>query len=181
MSERSNQPAPWFRRALATLIDLFIAFFGALSVYVALLLIFVGYDPQRSQSVYLGLASEEEANYLNSVYGWTFLLAVAILIALLCLLTGWAMSRSGSRNGQTIGKQLLGIRAVRADGSDWTFSSALSREAVKKPLLLYLPWIALPIIVPVFISLADAISPLFDKPRSRAFHDRWARSRVWLA
>ena len=56
----------------------------------------------------------------------------AALIALIV----WLVRRPGRRNGQTIGKQALGIRAARADRSEIGVGVALLREIVAKVVLI---------------------------------------------
>lgn len=81
--------------------------------------------------------------------------------------------RPGPRNGQTWGKQIMGIRAVRDGGQPYTAGSAVLRELVVKDLLfgliasiaLSIPW------------LLDSLWPLWDDS-NRALHDMIVRSHV---
>ena len=70
---------------------------------------------------------------------WTGELAVNGLmygIAIWAALTIWLVRRRGSRNGQTIGKQCLGIRAARADHNEIGIVRTVAREIILKGLLL---------------------------------------------
>lgn len=179
MTERSNTPASWPRRALASLLDLAIAFLPAFIIFTAIRLLAGGYNPDQLRNAdNYGDAGQSAS---DSLLLWSGMIGLLLFILFGALLASWAMARKGDKNGQTLGKQLLKIRAVRSDGADWDIPSALVREAIKKPILLYLPWAGLILLFPVIISLADMLSPLFDKPRRRAYHDRWAKSRVWCA
>jgi uncharacterized RDD family membrane protein YckC len=101
-----------------------------------------------------------------------------ILTALILLWTyfGYAplfMMRSGQRNGQTPGKQIVGIRVVRESNEPLTFGYSLLREFAVKQLLIgvvggffvYIP------------TLLDYLWPLWDE-QNRALHDMIAQTRV---
>jgi len=76
------------------------------------------------------------------------------------------MARDGSRNGQTWGKQALGIRVVRTDGQSMDFWwSALREVAIKNFGLSILSSFTIGI-----ASLANYLWPLWDD-RNRALHD----------
>jgi uncharacterized RDD family membrane protein YckC len=83
------------------------------------------------------------------------------------------MMREGAPNGQTLGKQILGIRVVRDDGQPVGFGFALLREFVIKYLLFAvggsilfgIPW------------LLDVLWPLWDS-QNRALHDMIVKSHV---
>jgi uncharacterized RDD family membrane protein YckC len=45
------------------------------------------------------------------------------------------MTRSGARNGQTLGKQLLGIKVVETDGEQVGWKTVIIRELVLKNLV----------------------------------------------
>ena len=98
--------------------------------------------------------------------------------------------RGGRRNGQTIGKQLAGIRAVRAaGGGEIGLGLALAREFAAKWLLI---WIVASLISSV-MGFADGgvvgfvvaiaiwyLPACFDDER-RALHDRICSTRVVVA
>ncbi len=69
--------------------------------------------------------------------------------------------RGGQRNGQTLGKQALGIRVVREDARPMGASSALAREFVGKGLLGLVP----------FFAIVDYLFPFADG-RRQAIHDK---------
>lgn len=82
------------------------------------------------------------------------------------------MKRGGARNGQSLGKQLVGIRVVREDGEPITFGSALLREVAVKLLLFET--------VGGFFLLPTALNylwPLWDE-QNRALHDMIVSTRV---
>jgi uncharacterized RDD family membrane protein YckC len=83
------------------------------------------------------------------------------------------MMREGEHNGQSFGKQILGIRVARDDGQAVTFGWALLRQFVVIYLLFQvvggflfgIPW------------LIDVLWPLWDST-NRALHDMIVRSHV---
>ncbi len=77
------------------------------------------------------------------------------------------MLRPGEGNGQTLGKQLLGIRVVRDDGEPVGLGTALGRDLVAKPALGILT-----------LGL-DFLWPLGERER-RALHDKAARTHVFI-
>ncbi len=77
------------------------------------------------------------------------------------------MCRSGSHNGQTLGKQALSIRVVRQDAQPMTASPALLREFVGKGVLGLIP----------LFTIVDYLFPLGD-PRRQAIHDKLASTFV---
>lgn len=77
------------------------------------------------------------------------------------------LARSGVHNGQTPGKQVLGIRVVRTDAEALTASTALLRELVGRGLLGLVP----------FYSVLDVLFPLADT-RRQALHDKLASTFV---
>lgn len=155
-SERADPwvaPRPWTgaplasygRRARAALID---ALATVAPLAAGALLLALGAD---AAAAVLGLAG----------------LAGALLYAPLTL------RRPGARNGQTLGKQVQGIRVVRDDGRPIALAAGLLREAVVKSLLflyvgaffLLIPW------------LIDLLWPLRDEQR-RALHDTIVSTHV---
>lgn len=103
--------------------------------------------------------------------GLLVLFVIWFVVAL--LYPGMTMSRKGGRNGQTLGKQLLGIRVLRDDGQPVSFGFALLREVVIKGLLvgqiggflLYIP------------VLLNYLWPLWDES-SQALHDKLVKTHV---
>jgi pSer/pThr/pTyr-binding forkhead associated (FHA) protein len=81
------------------------------------------------------------------------------------------MKREGANNGQTWGKQALGIRVVQDNHQPFTFGTALLRDFVIKSLLFS--------VIP-FSSLVDSLWPLWDD-ENQALHDKIASSHVFRA
>jgi uncharacterized RDD family membrane protein YckC len=79
------------------------------------------------------------------------------------------MARSGARNGQTIGKQIVGIRVMRIDGKPVTFGTGVMRTVVGQQLL-----IAVTLYLYAFV---DYLWPLRD-PQNQALHDKIAKTLV---
>jgi uncharacterized RDD family membrane protein YckC len=83
------------------------------------------------------------------------------------------MSRGGENNGQTIGKQVVGIRVIRDNGQPFDFGQGLLREFAVKYLLFAvvggfffgIPW------------LLDVLWPLWDD-QNRALHDMIVSTHV---
>ena len=83
------------------------------------------------------------------------------------------MRRPGERNGQTWGKQLLGIRVVRTNGVPMDFIQSALREALVKGLALGVA----SSIIPFIPYLLDVLWPLWDD-ENRAIHDFIVDTRV---
>jgi uncharacterized RDD family membrane protein YckC len=89
------------------------------------------------------------------------------------LYPAYFMQRPGPRNGQTLGKQWLGIRAVRDTGEPFSWGYALLREVVVKQLLFGT-------VGSLFFSiptLLDYLWPLWDD-QNRALHDMVVSTHV---
>ena len=100
------------------------------------------------------------------------LLLVAALVWDYVLLAPVFMMREGKHNGQSLGKQMVGIRVVREDAEPITFGSAVLREVVVKMLLFET--------VGGFLLLPTALNylwPLWDE-QDRALHDMIVSTRV---
>jgi uncharacterized RDD family membrane protein YckC len=93
----------------------------------------------------------------------------AIAIAVSGLYAPLLMARSGARNGQTIGKQVVGIRVVRTDGAPVGFGVGFLRTVVAQQLLTAITF--------YLYALADYLWPLRDR-RNQALHDKIARTWV---
>jgi uncharacterized RDD family membrane protein YckC len=83
------------------------------------------------------------------------------------------MAREGARNGQTLGKQALGIRVAREDGRPMSYGTAVLREWVAKTLVFQLA----AAIVLGLATLLDYLWPLWDA-RNQALHDKLASTVV---
>jgi len=107
----------------------------------------------------------------------TFWLANQVVSSAIGLLLGLGypallLSRGGERNGQTWGKQALGIRVVRNDGRPLTVGVAVLREGVGKQLLTIVTFYA--------YALVDYLWPLGDR-ENQALHDKLASTHVVVA
>jgi uncharacterized RDD family membrane protein YckC len=83
------------------------------------------------------------------------------------------MARKGARNGQTLGKQVLGIRVIRTDGESIDVGFAALREVVLKFLTVAIA----STVIPVIPGLLDYLWPLWDD-ENRALHDMAIDTRV---
>jgi uncharacterized RDD family membrane protein YckC len=100
-------------------------------------------------------------------------LLVLIGLAVAFLYFPLTMMREGPSNGQSFGKQIMGIRVARDDGQSVGFGWALLRQFVVIYLLFQVvggflfgvPWIV------------DALWPLWDD-ENRALHDMIVKSHV---
>ena len=99
-----------------------------------------------------------------------FLLAFAVVSLLYAPLL---MMRQGQNNGQSWGKQVVGIRVVRDNGQAFTFGPAAMREIVYKQLCVGIASSIIPVI-PWFL---DYFWPLWDD-ENRALHDMAASTHV---
>jgi uncharacterized RDD family membrane protein YckC len=97
------------------------------------------------------------------------IVAYAIAIPLGCLYAPLLMSRRGARNGQTLGKQALGIRVVRTDGQPVGFWLGVLRTVVAQQLLTAITFYA--------YAVVDYLWPLRD-PQNQALHDKIASTWV---
>ena len=89
-----------------------------------------------------------------------------LLFAALILYGPLLMRRQGQHNGQTWGKQLVGIRVVRTNGVPMDFIHSAIREALVKGLALGVA----SSIIPFIPYLLDVLWPLWDD-ENRAIHD----------
>jgi uncharacterized RDD family membrane protein YckC len=87
------------------------------------------------------------------------------------------MRREGAHNGQTLGKQLVGIRVVRENGQPMDYGAALVRQ-----------WLVITLLIQVvggaftggLATIIDYLWPLWDE-RNRAVHDIIASTLVFRA
>jgi uncharacterized RDD family membrane protein YckC len=98
---------------------------------------------------------------------------LSVFLAAVILYAPLLMRRPGERNGQTWGKQLVGIRVVRTNGVPMDFAWSAIREALVKALGLG----AASSIIPFIPYLLDALWPLWDD-ENRAIHDFIVDTRV---
>jgi uncharacterized RDD family membrane protein YckC len=113
----------------------------------------------------------------------TILGAVAALVVAL-LYAAYFMKRPGTQNGQTLGKQWVGIRVVFVDGKQFGWGQGLLREIVIKQILVGVAS-SLASLVTFFLLglggfvpyLLDYLWPLWDD-ENRAIHDMVVNTRV---
>jgi uncharacterized RDD family membrane protein YckC len=148
------QLASWDSRVGASLLDSL--------VLLVLLLVLV------APGVALGIATNRGG--LGAGIG---VLGLFVWMVLALLYAPVLMRRAGHRNGQSLGKQWVGIRVHRVSGQPTDFGYSLLREFVIKYLLFG-------VVGGFFLSiptLLDALWPLWDD-ENRALHDMLANSRV---
>lgn len=116
---------------------------------------------------------------------------LGIIVGVVCwlVLMVWLVRRPGPHNGQTIGKQLAGIRAVRTDGAPVGVGLALLREILAKGILVALTaslvsgllgFIDAGVIGSV-VAIAVWYGPALADEQRRALHDRLCSTRVVAA
>ena len=98
--------------------------------------------------------------WVTGIVGFLVFLVVVFIYA------PYLMAREGEHNGQTWGKQMLGIRVVRDTGQTMSFGWAALREIAVKGLAVSIASSIIPII-PWFL---DYFWPLWDD-ENRALHD----------
>jgi uncharacterized RDD family membrane protein YckC len=149
-----GQPlAGWWSRVAATLIDGLIIGIPATLLFFAVI------------AGAVGITGGDEGASVWAIVGG--LLIWFLLVAVLALVYAPAtMSRDGAANGQTWGKQLLGIRVVRNNGERMSFGWAALREFVIKGLVIGIA----SSIIPILPWLLDILWPLWDD-ENRALHD----------
>ena len=101
------------------------------------------------------------------------LLYIAFFAAVMICYAPLLMRREGQHNGQTWGKQLVGIRVVRLNGVPMDFSWSALREVVVKGLALGIASSFIPL-VPYMLNF---LWPLWDDEK-RALHDMVVDTRV---
>jgi uncharacterized RDD family membrane protein YckC len=144
--------ASWGSRVAATLIDWLILLVPAVVLGIIVIAIAAGSDTGAIVTGILG-----------------FLAYLVVLFIYAPVL----MARGGEHNGQTWGKQTLGIRVVRDNGQTMSFGLAALREIVVKGLLVSIASSILPLIP----WLLDSLWPLWDD-ENRALHDMVVSTHV---
>jgi uncharacterized RDD family membrane protein YckC len=104
-----------------------------------------------------------------------------------CAIAAWyvlfTMGRRGRYNGQTVGRQLMGIKVVRDDRRPLSHGYILVREVVLKWLVVSLEAVSglavrLVLLVPLgAFGAVNFLWPLVDRS-NRALHDRVLKTRV---
>jgi uncharacterized RDD family membrane protein YckC len=104
--------------------------------------------------------SEYTQDELDGIVGSLALVSLALYVLLYLPLL---MARSGARNGQTLGKQALGVRVVTAEGVPVTYGRALRRELLGNYLIA--------LVTVLIYSIVDYAFGLFDS-RRQCLHDK---------
>ena len=144
--------ASWGSRVAATLLDWLILF-----IPVAILIVLV---------VFVALNSTGGGIVTGILSGLVYLVAVLFYAPVL-------MAREGEHNGQTLGKQIVGIRVVRDSGEHVDMWFAFIREFVVKGLLFGFVgsfFFSIP-------TLLDYLWPLWDD-ENRCLHDMVVSTHV---
>ena len=152
--------AGWWSRVGAALFDLLVISVPA----VVLAIVLFG-------SAGAAFGADDEFGIVTLIVG--LIAYVGLLFAAVILYAPLLMRRPAERNGQTWGKQLVGIRVVRTDGTPMDFTHSAIREALVKGLGLGIA----SSIVPFIPYLLDALWPLWDDEH-RAIHDMVVGTRV---
>ena len=149
----SGQPlASWGSRVAATLLDWLILLVPVIVLTIIVVAIAAGSDTGALVTGILG--------------GLAYLVVLFVYAPTL-------MAREGKNNGQTWGKQVVGIRVVRDNGEAMGFGWAALREIAVKGLLVGL----VSSIIPLIPWLLDYLWPLWDD-ENRALHDMVASTHV---
>jgi uncharacterized RDD family membrane protein YckC len=146
----------WWARVGAQLIDLLIVWTPASIVLIALAVLVDGADGDTQTALLVGLI-------VAAVLAYTAHLFYAPLL----------MKRRGEHIGQSWGKQLVGIRVIRADGEPMSFADAAMRQIVFKSFGV----IVASTFVPLFPLILNYLWPTWDEEH-RALHDHAAKTRV---
>ena len=152
--------AGWWSRVGAALFDLLVISVPAIVLAVV---IFGG--------VGAAFTADDEFGVVTLILG--IIVYVLLLFAAALLYGPLLMRREGQRNGQTWGKQIVGIRVVRTNGVPMDFTHSAIREALVKGLGLGVA----SSIIPFIPYLLDALWPLWDD-ENRAIHDMVVGTRV---
>lgn len=109
------------------------------------------------------------AGFVAAILGLSLVVGMAIAAVVGALYAPIVMSRPGERNGQTVGKQAVGLRVLRDEGTPVDFRTGLIRDG----LLKYVVGAAT---VGLFL-IASGLASLGRDDR-RALHDRVAGTLV---
>lgn|GEM_PF-538644 len=153
----------WWARVGALLLD------GLIVWLPATIVLYASGAYERSQ--YINGAGQGTTQW-SAHYGWISpVVFLAYLVATLV--------RRGRRNGQTLGKQIAGIKIVRDDGEPLTLGTVLIREGIGKGWLPALLVLLAPLLALALLAywLVDYTLPLVE-PQNRALHDLLARTHV---
>ena len=142
----SGNLATWGNRALAVIIDGLIL---AIPVIIAI-------------AILSALFASDDDGSSGGLFGGGIVLTILASFLIQLAYYPLMMARQGDKNGQTIGKQVMNVRAVRTDGQPLQLSHAMVREIVGK---------VIPGSVCGLYTLVDYLWPLNDKQK-QALHDK---------
>ena len=143
---RTRELADWWTRAGAYLLDQLVIFGIAMIAAVVALLV---------------AGSSDERTVRIVVY--------AVAVAGGVLYPSLSMARRGARNGQTWGKQAVGLRVVRTNGEPITFWHGLLRTGIGQQLPMAVTF--------SLYALLDYLWPLRDRA-NQCLHDKLASTWV---
>jgi uncharacterized RDD family membrane protein YckC len=152
--------ASWGSRVAAWFIDVLIIAVPATIIFWALVAGAIGLSGDNS-----------DAGFWAYVGG--AILSVLIFAVIALVYAPATMARRGPRNGQTWGKQMVGIRVVRDGGEEMSFGWAALREVVVKGLAVGI----VSTVIPFLPWLLDNCWPLWDD-QNRALHDMVVSTHV---
>jgi uncharacterized RDD family membrane protein YckC len=140
---------------------------GSIATVPALLLGMVLLLPPILDALRAAQASDGPVNLNDSGIFARYLVVLAVSLVFQFLVGYWLEVTYQVRTGQTVGKKVLGIRAVPVDGG------ALTRPAAVRRYLAQF----LASLVPGLAYL-DGLWQLWDKPHHQCLHDKVARTLV---
>jgi uncharacterized RDD family membrane protein YckC len=108
---------------------------------------------------------------------YIIIVPIPLLIITPFLYWGLFMRRKGEKNGQSLGKQIFGIRVVREDGKEVGFWWAGLRQVIVISLLFMNVLLFITVLIAPILNF---LWPLWDQKR-QALHDKIVKSRVVLA
>src|SRR4051794_1640784 len=141
----------WWPRVGAQLLDALI-FIGFAIVPVIVIAVIVGAGSGDSDAA--GAAAE--------------VIYFVIFVAFYLIYYPLTMKRPGVHNGQSWGKQALGIRVVRIDGQPFSASNAIVRELLVKAILMGICFI---------VQILNYLWPLWDE-KNQCLHDKVVNTLV---
>src|SRR5215208_1019479 len=153
--------AGWWSRVGAQLLDLLFVWLPAAALLVGPI-----------------LAAEAARDGSGAETAWLIVAIIATFVAIGVHLfyAPLLMKRKGKHNGQSLGKQICGIRVIRADGEPMRFSDAALRQIIYKSF----GGLVASTFVPLFPWMLDYLWPTWDE-QHRALHDLAADTRVVAA